>query len=668
MAAAAALVAVMIGCGSKDDEPKTILVTNITITGDASVQVGNTINLSAAVTPSDATNKNVTWSSDNPNFATVSAQGAVTGVSAGTATIRATATDGGGASATKSLTVVPNVIKATGIAITPSENVSIEVAQTTTFTATVSPTNASNKEIIWSSLNPNIATVDSKTGAVTGVSAGTATIRASAADGSGVTANKDVTVIPDYIALNQKLGDQIDYAILGLNGLGYFYEFQGEHTYIPQRLSIYDGNKRKTELVVNFDVNGLPINILSEYFTIILGKYEGNKFSAVLITKEGESHLFENIETEILWNEYMNGIAGAPTKAVSRDPFQWIKAGLGTIGCVLKTAKTIKNILLSDIIGALGQGGLALIDCGSAVYKWGQVLAGWGEMPKILDNILWLKHWSKLLPCLTGNDPDILGCVLSIAKEVASLTERLFNIAKEDISSGDNILKTGSNKLIITAPNYGDIYHCGQWININVDGYLGTDWEQNLELEYSCLVGEPRHTKNDEPSLNFPLHDGRIVNKATAYLGTKQYSFTFSPETPSVWDGHWVKLMAHNKKNGTWSDPQYIRITNPLTGTWDRGDMRVTIVGNNAVITQVNSGYWLTALNSGFFKIGDSKIRNITRTGSLTWSCQELWLNYSLFGEVNYIYWGDNEIITMNEAGTTFGVGGGNSGYTKVAQ
>jgi|GEM_PF-3557854 len=174
--------------------PPPIRVTGITIAGDETVETGKTITLSATVTPENATNKSVTWSSVNTNIATVNAQtGVVTGVSAGTATIRATAADGSGVVANKSVTVTP--VKVTAITIIPSGNVSVAERQTMTLTAIISPDNAANKNVTWSSLNTSIATINAQTGVVTGVSVGTATIRATAADGSGVIADKSVVVI-----------------------------------------------------------------------------------------------------------------------------------------------------------------------------------------------------------------------------------------------------------------------------------------------------------------------------------------------------------------------------------------------------------------------------------------------------------------------------------------
>ena len=209
--------------------------------------------------------------------------------------------------------------------------------------------------------------------------------------------------------------------------------------------------------------------------------------------------------------------------------------------------------------------------------------------------------------------------------------------------------------LTITKPNYGDIYHCGQWVDIFVSGYTEDDWQEFLELEYSCLTGEPQHTVNDEPH----------TYKNKAYTRREEaWSFTFSPETPSVWEGHWVKLIAHNKKNGVRSDPQYIRITNPLIGVWDRGDIRITFTENSGVITQINSGSWLAFLDKGLIKIGDPKFRNITRTGNLTWSCQELFGRSE--NDIPISTFWNNLTITLNEARNAFTTDDFN--YIKIAE
>ena len=179
-------------------EIENVMATGITISpsGAISIEVGKTATLTATLTPSNATNPNISWSSLQTNIATVNPQGIVTGRNAGTATIHAMAADGSGTSSTKSVTVTnppPAEVKATSITISPSGTIFIESGKTTTLTATVSPTNATNMSVTWSSLHESIATVNSQ-GIVTGRSAGTATIHAMAADGSGITATKSVTI------------------------------------------------------------------------------------------------------------------------------------------------------------------------------------------------------------------------------------------------------------------------------------------------------------------------------------------------------------------------------------------------------------------------------------------------------------------------------------------
>ena len=151
-----------------------------------------TIQLSATVTPDDATDKSLTWSSSNPSVATVDANGLVTAVSSGRTTITATTADGSNKTATCAVTVNISV-PVTGITLNQTTASLTSRGQTLQLTATVTPDNATNKSVTWSSSNTAVATVSS-TGLVTAVSNGTATITAKAADGSNKTATCAVTV------------------------------------------------------------------------------------------------------------------------------------------------------------------------------------------------------------------------------------------------------------------------------------------------------------------------------------------------------------------------------------------------------------------------------------------------------------------------------------------
>ena len=165
---------------------------------------GQSYQLSASVAPSNASNKSVKWTSGNPKVATVSSSGKVTAVANGNTTITATAADGSGKKDICAVTVnipkpadptptpTPSVVKVSSVSLNPSSLSLTKKGQTARLSATVSPSNATNKSINWSSSNSNVATVSN--GMVTAVGNGSATITATAADGSGKKASCSVTV------------------------------------------------------------------------------------------------------------------------------------------------------------------------------------------------------------------------------------------------------------------------------------------------------------------------------------------------------------------------------------------------------------------------------------------------------------------------------------------
>ena len=188
-----------------------ISVTSVTLNRSTlSLQAGNSSTLTATVRPSDASNPAVAWSSSDTSVAVVSSSGVVTGVRAGTATIRATATDGSGKYGSCTVTVTAGSVAVTGVTLNKSA-ASVGVGGSTTLTATVKPSNATNKTVTWSSSNTSVATVDSS-GKVTGVSAGTATITVTTSDG-GYTATCQVTVSATQVSVT---GVRLDKSTLSL--------------------------------------------------------------------------------------------------------------------------------------------------------------------------------------------------------------------------------------------------------------------------------------------------------------------------------------------------------------------------------------------------------------------------------------------------------------------
>ena len=171
---------------------------------NTTIYVGNTETLTATITPSNAYNKNLTWTTSNSGVATVS-NGKITAKAPGTATITATASDGSGKKATCTVTVRQLV---TGISLSKTTT-AIFVGSAETIKATVSPSNASNKEVTWTTSNSGVATVSN--GTITAKAVGTATITATAADGSGKKATCTVTVKDNKVISNLKPGEYIYY-------------------------------------------------------------------------------------------------------------------------------------------------------------------------------------------------------------------------------------------------------------------------------------------------------------------------------------------------------------------------------------------------------------------------------------------------------------------------
>ena len=168
------------------DPEDPIVVTGITIDKTtATVEEGATVTLTATVTPGNATDKTVTWTTSDETIATVSG-GEVTGVKAGEVTITAKAGD---KSATCTVTVTAkqgtedpeDPIAVEGITLDKT-TATVEEGATVALTATVTSGNATDKTVTWTTSDEAIATVSG--GVVTGVKAGEVTITAKAGDKS----------------------------------------------------------------------------------------------------------------------------------------------------------------------------------------------------------------------------------------------------------------------------------------------------------------------------------------------------------------------------------------------------------------------------------------------------------------------------------------------------
>lgn len=151
------------------------------------IDMEDTFTLTAIILPDNAENKTLEYSSSDPEVATVTAEGLVTGVKPGKAVIRATSVNG-----VKGECEV-TVADETWVYLSNSE-MTLVVGEEKTLTATVTPENAPDKTVTWTSSAPDVASVDG--GKVKGLAEGTAIITASA---NGKSAECKVTVEPDIV-------------------------------------------------------------------------------------------------------------------------------------------------------------------------------------------------------------------------------------------------------------------------------------------------------------------------------------------------------------------------------------------------------------------------------------------------------------------------------------
>ena len=174
----------LISCEEKG--PEDIPVSSVTINKSAiQMKVGETETLTVTITPSNATDKRVLWTSSNPDVVDVD-KGLITAKEVGNATITAMV---GGVRAKCSVEVTPSYIEVSSVKLDQSE-VSLRAGETVTLTATVNPSDATDKTVTWTTSDQTIATVSN--GVVTAKKVGSATITAKA---GSKTATCQITVV-----------------------------------------------------------------------------------------------------------------------------------------------------------------------------------------------------------------------------------------------------------------------------------------------------------------------------------------------------------------------------------------------------------------------------------------------------------------------------------------
>ena len=164
--------------------------------------IGDAFSLTATAMPENATNRNVVWKLVSGDAISLSNTGVIQAKKVGEALIRAEATDGSGITAECKVVVKPRLVQSISLNSTQKDLI---IGDSFTLTATLSPENATNRNVIWKLVSGDAISL-SNTGVIQAKKVGEALVRAEAADGSGITAECKVVVKPRLVqAISLKL-------------------------------------------------------------------------------------------------------------------------------------------------------------------------------------------------------------------------------------------------------------------------------------------------------------------------------------------------------------------------------------------------------------------------------------------------------------------------------
>ena len=179
------------------ETPKEVKVQQITLTPSASsVVVGESLQITAKVLPENATNTTLKWKITPENVLKPTAvPGQFTTQQVGEALVRAEAADGSGITAECKVVVKPRLVQSISLNATQKELI---IGDSFTLTATLSPENATNHNVIWKLVSGDAISL-SNTGVIQAKKVGEALVRVEAVDGSGVSAECRVVVKPRLV-------------------------------------------------------------------------------------------------------------------------------------------------------------------------------------------------------------------------------------------------------------------------------------------------------------------------------------------------------------------------------------------------------------------------------------------------------------------------------------
>ena len=308
-------------------------VTDVDITAaEHGVVLGKTLQLSVAVTPSDATMQAIAFSSSDESVLTVTQDGLVTGVSRGEASVTAESADGRATDRFRITVKQPPE----SVAVSP-ETVTVAEGKTQKLTATVLPKDTNDKTVYWTSADESVAAVSSR-GAVTGVALGQTVITATCKDNPDVTFDIPVTVLrlASSVTFNQdnykvEVGDTV----------------QLTHTVYPTNTSNQAVTcKVRNSKIATVDENGVVTALKGGTTTVIVTTADGSRKSAtatitVPIHVTGVSYSYSDIR--VGENHYGHFTVKLKPSDATNNAMTWV-TGDESIATVTGDTNTFKLV------------------------------------------------------------------------------------------------------------------------------------------------------------------------------------------------------------------------------------------------------------------------------------------------------------------------------------
>ncbi|MBR1930005.1 MAG: Ig-like domain-containing protein [Lachnospiraceae bacterium] len=336
------------------------------------LQVGETYTLNKVLTPSNTTQKTVTWTTSNDKVATVSG-GKITAVGEGTATITVTSTANSKAKATCTVTVTkaeePQEVAVTALKLNKS-SVELKVGGDETLTVSYTPSNTTQKDVTWTTSNDKVATVSG--GKITAVGEGIATITVISTANDTVKATCAVTVSKDSTP-----DDEVAVSALGLSKSSVALKVGESESltlaYVPTNTTQKDVTWTTSDDKVATVSDGKIIAVGEGTATITVTSTANSKAKAtctVTVSKDssgGDDPVVPSTEYGMTWNE-------------DKTLTFYVKAQDSTPGPMLYYGSNIENPTLSKLMGenlkadaALGENYYSFTT--TATYKEGDVIS-----------------------------------------------------------------------------------------------------------------------------------------------------------------------------------------------------------------------------------------------------------------------------------------------------